>query len=105
MFVAHDADTANEALKANDAVVAVVAKLELTALDALTANDAVVAKLELTDRDALTANDAVVAKLELTDIDALTANEADVANPIKLPLIETSYAPVVPPPAVKASYN
>jgi len=49
-----------------------VAKLELTALDALTANeavvakDAVVAKLELTALDALTANEAVVAKLELT---------------------------------------
>ena len=48
-------------------------------------------------------NEAVKAKLELTALDALTANEADVASPVKLPLIETLYAPVVPPPAKEKS--
>jgi hypothetical protein len=40
--------------------------------------------------------------------DAVIAYEAEVAveaEPVKLPLIETVYAPVVPPPEVNASYN
>jgi len=69
---------------------AVVAKLELTALEELTANEAVVAKLELTALEELTANEAVVAKLELT------ANEADTAK-LELTAFKTYEAVVAVP--------
>jgi hypothetical protein len=54
------------------------------------------------------AYDAVIANEDVTAREALVANEADIAveaEPVKLPLIETLYAPVVPPPGVNASYN
>jgi hypothetical protein len=66
------------------------------------AYDAVIANEDDTAREALIANEDDTAR------EALVANEAEVAVeafPIKLPLMVTSYAPVVPPPGVNASYN
>jgi hypothetical protein len=56
----------------------------------------------------LRANEAVVANEDDTAREAEVANEAEVAvdaEPVILPLMETLYAPVVPPPEVRASYN
>jgi hypothetical protein len=72
--------------KANEAVTAFKANEAVIVRDDDTANEAVIV------RDDDTANEADK---------AVDAYEEDVAEPVKLPLMETSY----PPPDVRAEYN
>jgi hypothetical protein len=53
------------------------------------------------EKEAVTARDELIAKEAVTARDELIAKEAEVAEPVKLPLMETSY----PPFDVKAEYS
>ena len=75
--------------------VTLVALVALVALPAFKANeDDIVREDEI-------ANEALIATEEEIANEELIATEADVAEPVKLPLIETSY----PPFDVKAEYS